>query len=272
MDDYDYEEEDSEPERPRDPKLDVAISRVQQLFAAEPDRLFHSTQIETTLEREFFHWITGRALLEIAQAGGIRKRTTQIAGKPVNFYANKKYRYWEREHKAKVALLQRVFDPDFSQAVGRHGELMFDAALGRAGFRAEATNTKTWQSKTWGLTNHNLDRIYTRDGLAYGAEIKNTQNYISRSELRTKLQLAQHIGVIPLFIMRFAPKSYVHEIIQAGGFALLFEEQMYPLGHSKLLREVRTNLGLKVGSPRDVTDGDIQRFEKWHLKRCKAGS
>jgi hypothetical protein len=112
-----------------------------------------------------------------------------------------------------------------------------------------------------------LDRIYTRDGLAYGAEIKNTQNYISRDELLTKLQLSQHLGVIPLFIMRFAPKSYVFDVIRSGGFALLFEEQMYPWGHSELLRQVRDELGLKVGSPRDVKDGDIQRFENWHRKR-----
>lgn len=137
----------------------------------------------------------------------------------------------------------------------------------RAGFRAEALNCNTWRGKSWGLTNHNLDRIYTRDGLAYGAEIKNTQNYISRNELRTKLQLAQHLEVIPLFIMRFAPKSYIYEIVQAGGFALLFEEQMYPWGHSELLRQVRHELGLKVGSPRDVKEGDIQRLEKWHQKR-----
>lgn len=80
--------------------------------------------------------------------------------------------------------------------------------------RAEARNAKSWQGKSWSLTNHNLDRIYTRDGLAYGAEIKNTQNYISRDELLTKLQLSQQLGVIPLFIMRFAPKSYVFDVIR----------------------------------------------------------
>jgi len=56
--------------------------------------------------------------------------------------------------------------------------------------------------------------------------------------------------------MRFAPKSYIHEIIQRGGFALLFEEQMYPFGHSSLLAEVQATLGLKVLSPRDVRDGE----------------
>lgn len=103
--------------------------------------------------------------------------------------------------------------------------------------------------------------------MAYGAEIKNTQNYISRAELQTKIKLAKFLGVIPLLIMRFAPKSYIYEVIQEGGFVLLFEEQMYPLGHSALLREVRQLLGLKVASPKDVKDGDIQRLLKWHHRR-----
>lgn len=265
----DFYEDQQQYKKSRDPILDVAMAGLQQLFARSPEKLFYSTQIQTSFEREFFHWIIGRGLLELAQANAVKKRTTEIEGKPVNFYAHKGHRYVEREHKIMVDLIQRIFDPEFTHAIGRHGELMFDAALGRAGFRAEAREANSWGGITWVHSNHNLDRIYTRDGLAYGAEIKNTQNYISRDELRTKIQIAKHLGVIPLFIMRFAPKSYIFEVVQAGGFVLLFEEQIYPWGHSTLLREVRKTLGLKVGSPRDVKDGDIQRLEKWHAKRIQ---
>jgi hypothetical protein len=136
-------------------------------------------------------------------------------------------------------ILGRIFDSEFTHAIGRHGELMFDAALGRFGFRAEAKNAKSWYGRTWIETNHNLDRIITRDGVAYGVEIKNTQNYISRDELLLKIRICQHLGLTPLFIMRFAPKSYMYEIYSNGGFGLLFEEQIYPWGHSSLLNEVR---------------------------------
>jgi len=40
----------------------------------------------------------------------------------------------------------------------------------------------------------------------------------------------------------------MHEIIQSGGFILLFDEQMYPLGHDSLLKEVREAFGPKVSS------------------------
>ncbi len=255
-----------EPEPPRDPALDPAISRLLSLFDSSRTRLFYSTQLETFLERDFFHWITGRALLELATSSAVQRTRAEIRGNPVNFYAHKQHRYWRREQSEMISVLERVFDPEFALAIGRHGELMFDAALGRAGFRAEAQNTNSWQGATWVNSNHNLDRIYTKDGRAYGAEIKNTQGYISRNELSIKLQICQELQVTPLFIMRFAPKSYIYNIIQAGGFALLFEDQMYPWGHSDLLRTVRETLGLKVAAPRDVKEGDIQRFVKWHSR------
>jgi len=258
-----------EESQPRDPKVDQAIERLHAFFDAQPQRLFYSTQIETSLERDFFHWITGRALLELGDAKEILRIPASVEGQRVNFYANRKHRYLQRELKMMLKILVRIFDPEFARAIGRHGELMFDAALGRFGFRAEAKDAKSWNDRIWRETNHNLDRIITRDGLVYGVEIKNTQNYISREELRLKISLCQYLKLIPLFIMRFAPKSYMYEIIQSGGFGLLFEEQIYPFGHTALLNEARKNLLLKVQSPRDVKEGDMQRLLNWHTKRLR---
>lgn len=272
---HEYEDitEPDDEERPRDAAVDRAIERLLEFFDAAPLRVFYSTQIETQLEREFFHWITGKALLELGNAGAIRRLPIHLASqaKTVNFYANRKHRYVQRELTAISNLLSRIFHPDFTHAIGLHGELMFDAALGRNGFRAEAKNAKSWNDRAWTQTNHNLDRIITRDGLAYGVEIKNTQNYIPREELRTKLNLCRHLDVTPLFIMRFAPKSYMFEIQKAGGFGLLFEEQIYPLGHTALIAEVRDTLGLKIQCPRDIKEGDMQRLVNWHLRRVERG-
>jgi hypothetical protein len=250
--------------RSRDAEIDNAIQRLYQFFEASPQRLFYSTQIETSLEREFFHWIVGRALLELGNAKEIVRISVPIVGQQVNFYAHRKHRYVRRQLKGMLRILQRIFDPEFAQAIGHHGELMFDAALGRCGFRADAKNATTWNNKVWTQTNHNLDRIITRDGVAYGVEIKNTQNYIPRDELRIKTGLCEHLGLKPLFIMRFAPKSYIYDVYKSGGFTLVFEEQLYPWGHKSLLLAVRNQLGLKVQCPKDVPDGHMRRFVKWH--------
>ena len=268
MQDYDdYQDySDEREELPRDPAIDRAAERLRLFFDGSPQKVFYSTQIETTLEREFFHWITGKALLEMAGSGEIQRIPVIVQEKTVHFYAHRTHRYWRREIAGTRALLERIFAPDFTRAVGRHGELMFDAALGRNGFRAEATNTRAWKGRAWAATNHNLDRIITRDGRAYGVEIKNTQNYISRDELTVKIQICTYLDIVPLFIMRFAPKSYIHQVNKAGGFVLLFEHQMYPMGQTPLLTEVRDRLGLKVHSPTDVKEGDIHRLLIWHTK------
>jgi hypothetical protein len=254
---------------PRDTVIDDALVRVMQVFEQQSSRVFYSTQIETQLEREFFHWITNKALLELGNAGRVQRMPAVVHGRTVNFYAHTKYRYWKREQKRLQALLERIFDPEFTHAIGRHAEMMFDSALSRHGFMLTPNrDVKSWNGKAWTETNHNLDRIAIRDGIAYGIEIKNTQNYIQRDELHTKLRLCAHLGLVPLFIMRAAPKSYMYEIgVKSKGFGLLFEEQIYPWGHSTLLTEVRDQLGLKVQSPRDIKDGDMQRLVNWHLKR-----
>jgi hypothetical protein len=147
---------------------------------------------------------------------------------------------------------------------------LLDSALARAGFLPMAKDVNEWNGIQWTETRHNLDRIVVKDSIGYGVEIKNTQNYISHEDLRIKIRLCRHLGIRPLFIMRFAPKSYIEEVRRLGGFTLLFEDQMYPLSHIKLMREVRTALGLKVQSPRDFKEGDIQRLLNWHDKKLVA--
>lgn len=265
MDDY---EDFHASEPPRDAVIDAALPRVLKVFEESPERVFYSTQLETQLEREFFHWITNKALLELGNAGRLQRMPEIVQKKSVNFYAHPKHRYWKREQARLQALLERIFNSDFTQAIGRHAEMMFDSALARHGFMPQAErDVRAWQGKVWTETNHNLDRICVRDGVAYGIEIKNTQNYIQRDELHTKLRLCEFLGVTPLFIMRAAPKSYMNDIITKGGFGLLFEEQIYPWGHGSLLGEVRNVLGLKVQCPRDIKEGDMQRLVNWHLKK-----
>jgi hypothetical protein len=73
--------------------------------------------------------------------------------------------------------------------------------------------------------------------------------------------------LIPVFIVRSAPKSYVHRVAEAGGFTLVFEAQVYPFGHDGLVAAIRNELGLPVDCPRAIPTGIIDRFEKWHKKK-----
>src|SRR5690348_16238867 len=97
----DIEEPDYLARYPRDAAIDHAITRLRAFFKEFPKTVFYSTQIETVLEREFFHWIIGKALLEMAELREIQKMTLPVGSQNVNFYANRKYRYTRREVKTK---------------------------------------------------------------------------------------------------------------------------------------------------------------------------
>ncbi len=62
------------------------------------------------------------------------------------------------------------------------------------------------------------------------------------------------------------PKVWVHEVWQAGGFALILKYQLYPLAHKDLARRVALGLGLPVDAPRALQDGTMKRFLDWHRK------
>src|SRR5205085_2571213 len=102
------------------------------------------------------------------------------------------------------------------------------------------------------------------DGRFYGIEIKNTLKYIPKGELDIKMAMCRFFGVRPLFIMRFAPKVYTYELYRAGGFGLLFKDQLYPFGNETLAARVAERLRLPVHCPPGVPDGHIQRFARWH--------
>ncbi len=153
-----------------------------------------------------------------------------VLGEPTNslrIYRAKSYRNWKREA-SEMAELVKGFSPGtpLGDSIGQHGELMFDAAFAYAGFTIAAKNVSDWNGRKWVGSGHDLDRIYLRDGIAFGAEIKNTLKYIPQHEFDIKLDMCRDLRLVPLFITRFSPKPYNWRVIQRGGYAMLFKTQL----------------------------------------------
>jgi hypothetical protein len=143
--------------------------------------------------------------------------------------------------------------------------MLFDAALPAFDLMPKGQAVTAFNGKTYSTTGHNLDRVFERDGIAYGAEIKNTLSYIDIREYRAKLQMCRVLGLKPLFIV--APKSYINETRLLGGYTLVFKYQLYPHGYKDFADAVRNRLGIPVDSPTRISDSIIQRFLTWHLKQ-----
>ena len=272
-DDDAYENVDDLPiERRRDRRTDDAKAAVLELLEANPQRVFYGRQIEVLLERQFFHWITARGLNEAVLEGRIQSFTSPLMGEGpvtanmplIRFFWSRRNRYWRRQAEAVRRLVREFSRPECGRALGHHGEQMFDAALPRAGFMPRGRNVRQYGDKKWTETGHDLDRVFERDGIAYGVEIKNTLDYIERGELRVKIRMCGVLGLRPLFIVRMAPKSYIEHVRREGGFTLVVQYQLYPHGHLSLARRVRDELRLPVDAPAAIAEGTVRRFLRWH--------
>ena len=63
-------------------------------------------------------------------------------------------------------------------------------------------NTREYQGRVWETSEHNLDFIFERDGIAYGIEVKNTLGYMDREEFLLKIKLCEWLGIKPVFVCR----------------------------------------------------------------------
>jgi len=246
---------------PRDTKIDDAKEKLLALFEAEPKEVFYEHQLEILFERQFFHWITGKALHELVAEDRIASELMTLAGAvPIRFYHRRSHRGWRRQAKEILKLVAAFSTEDFSRGLGRHGEQMVDAALPRVGFIRLAKATRTYGDRSWVETGHDLDRIYRYEDLVFGAEIKNRLSYMDFADIQTKIRICKHLGLIPFFIVRMFPKSYFDFIQKKGGITLILEHQLYPHGQHGFAQQVKSRLRLPVDSPPEIFDATLDRL------------
>lgn len=171
-----------------------------------------------------------------------------------HFYWPRRHRYARRQIAETLNLIAEFSHPEFTRAVGHHGEILADAGFAQIGFRIRQKKVREVDGRRWVATNHDLDRLIERDGVRYGVEIKNQLAYIDLEEFEIKLAMCSYFGVKPMFIARMMPKNYINEARLAGGFSLILGNQHYPLMAEGLARRVRGVLQLPVLSIRELPD------------------
>jgi hypothetical protein len=91
--------------------------------------------------------------------------------------------------------------------------------------------------------------------------------YLDKGEFDTKIRLAEHLGLIPVFVCRALPRSWIWELRERGGFSLVLHWQLYPPLLRQLVERMRARFELPVDTPRRLQDGTMARFTKWHTKQ-----
>ena len=227
--------------------------------------VFFFRQLEVIHEDHWFHWVTNRAIRDLIADGLARTEQRQLAnGSPIHLVWHRSYRYYRRDASRLVELVNEYAAPNIGAALGLQGELLVLEGIARHEFVMRGRNTRQAGGRVWTRSEHDLDFVFEADGIGYGVEVKNTLGYMDHDELQIKSELCQHLGLRPLFVARMLPRSWIHEVNLAGGFALVLKYQLYPWAHRDLAKRVRTELLLPVDSPRALEQGTTERFLRWH--------
>jgi hypothetical protein len=175
-------------------------------------------------EDDYFHWVTNRALRELRGQGFLLGETRELrTGGSINLLWHRGYRFYRRSATRLVSLVEQYADPNIGGAIGLHGEFMVLEGFARSGFVMRGRNTSEFGEKRWTETEHDLDFIFEKDGRAYGIEVKNTLGYMAYKELEVKVRMCQFLGIRPVFAARMLPKTWMNEVITAGGFGLILK-------------------------------------------------
>lgn len=182
------------------------------------------------------------------------------------FYTHKSNRYPKRKVKKKAKIIKEFSKSNIAKSCGNLAERLFGIAFARRGYKIVAVETNEFNEKKWEKTGHNLDYIFEKEGIFYGCEIKNSLSYIERNELNIKIEMCKYFNIHPLFILRYAPKTYIEIIRKNGGITLIFEKQIYDISQENLVKNIIKELKLPVMCSSNIPEGIMNRMEKMHKK------
>jgi hypothetical protein len=271
VDDYEFYEEDEEYEQVvPDEYFRAAQQDIREIYGNNLESVYYLRQLQVKLEKKYFHWVTNNALVGLVKMGYLHDiRLERDSGTSTRYFIHHSNRYPKRDIKKIEEIITEYSQDHITRSCGSRAEDLFCNALALHKYEPIARKVKEHNGKKWEKSGHDLDYMFYKDNIFYGCEIKNTLGYIEKDELDIKLEMCGYLGVKPLFIMRFAPKTYNKLINEFGGYSMIFETQIYELSQIELVEKIKQNLGLPVICSRYIPDGIIERFEKWHNKTCK---
>lgn len=233
-------------------------------FIDNPTDVFYSRQLEVMFEEVFFHWITNRALRNLIEEGHVLMESRRLTiGSELKLVWYKSFRFYKRMANDVFNLVDKYTSAATDGTLGMQGEHLVLAAFARKQYVLMSEESKSYKNEEWRETGHDLDFIFEKNGVGFGIEVKNTLGYMDVDEFVIKIRICLHLGIKPVFAVRYIPKTWAEALIHSGGYAMIMKYQFYPWTHKELAKQIHDSLHLPVDTPKKIEDGTMQRFEKW---------
>lgn len=154
-------------------------------------------------------------------------------------------------------LVEKYSNHRNAKVLGNQLESLVENQLRISQFEIKKKHANEYEGKKWMSTDHSLDLIAKKKDreFAIGVEVKNTLDIIPPKEIDIKIDVCKHLGIIPVFAVRWI-KPYVNCIRNQGGFSWIFKTQMFPFGYEEVTKELFQKL-----SALNKTDGKGHRLD-----------
>ena len=150
--------------------------------------------------------------------------------------------------RAKANIVAKYSAKQVRKDIGDHLEALVKQELRANGLANIAKDAKSYGGKTWTKNNRNLDFIADHPThAAFGVQVKNELESIEKEELLAQLEISEYLELRPIFVVRYMPWSLTPVVKDKGGYVITLGNQIYPLGYSSLVDEIKSKLSLPGG-------------------------
>ena len=228
------------------------------------DSVFYKKQIQVLFEEKYPHEVTGRAVKELTEDGFLKlDRRTMKNESPIDFISRANVRYFSRQIKDKLKIVDAFSEYEVNNGVGKHAEDLFRHMFEENQFEIAGRHINEFRGKKW-CTKKNLDYIVQKDEITYGVEIKNTFDYMPNHEFNEKLAMCEYLGLLPLFPIRCPSPQHYKLMREAGGLALKFKTRVFPQGNQDLEAAIWNHFRLPVFIWGEITPNIERNFLRYH--------
>src|SRR5262245_45563779 len=114
----------------KDSEEDKARARLLAHFEDNRESVFYSRQLEVLYEKEYFHWVTNRALKRLVEEGRVHTETRRLAiGSEIKLHWHRSYRFYKRAADEVFKLVDWYTVAATDGALGLQGEHLVLAAF-----------------------------------------------------------------------------------------------------------------------------------------------
>lgn len=257
--------------------MDVELkSKVYRLFFDSSNRPKktprHESSIQIMLEKKYTSGQVKNALSVFEEMGilqSIKYNIQNVGDARFYFPAKLPIKYIEKDIIEKIEKaaywISRYSDIKTTKMLGEHLHYLVKNELRANGFEIlEEKHVKSYRGREWNRSKHTLDIIaeHKIKEMVIGVEIKNMLTQTPKSEIVTKLEMCEVLGIYPIFACRW--QEIHRDIIKDGGGLLWqFKEQIYPFGQENLVLELQKRFGFPVNVKGELPQESIIELKTW---------